>query len=36
MIYLDTNVLIALIDEKDPNHKKVEKLSKDGYITSSP
>lgn len=34
MIYLDTNVLIALIDERDPNHERAEKLPKDERVTS--
>ena len=34
MIYLDTNVLIAIIDGKDPNHERVENLPKDGRVTS--
>ena len=34
MIYLDTNVLIAIIDEEDPNHKMVRKLPKSGRVTS--
>ncbi len=34
MIYFDTNVLIAVIDEEDPNHKLVRKLPKSGRVTS--